>query len=340
MTKRKNLLDIGLKAMADSKAEDAARPVEDSEGLPGEPEENTRSWVGKMLDGRNEGLEEENTRLRGENAVLATSAKVAPVPEGSVVLLDAKRVRRTPFADRHARAFMDDDFQALCEQIIETGGNTEPGQVRPVQNDPDHDYEIASGHRRHAACLKLSLPFRAIVREMTDAEMLRQMHMENNARLNLSDFEKGRHYVSIVDLGVFTSLRAVASGIGEDRNKVRRLARFADIPDFIVEAFAEPREIRIDWVDSIVAADKADHERVKRTVDELNAGPPLKSLAMFQRIADIKPRHTVIAGDDKVLGRIRTINGCPAVVLHKEAPEELLKQISELIRSWSNRGAT
>ncbi|MHB8742076.1 MAG: ParB/RepB/Spo0J family partition protein [Sulfuricaulis sp.] len=255
--------------------------------------------------------------------------------------LDPRQVQRSPFADRHAKAYEDKDFDELCDLIKETGGNTEPGQVRQVQAfDPAAPrYEIASGHRRHAACLKLGLPFKAIVRDMDDATLIQQMYAENTGRRDLSPFERGRHYALLLKQKKFATARELAAKLGVHPPRLVDLLKFDELAEPIIEAFADPREIRAHWVTPLVQAWKRDSAKVRAAAKEIS-GSGSRPLAVFQKLASVETPKKVIASDSQILGRIRTVNGCPAVVLFKDAPQQLVEQISALVVQWSKDNHT
>lgn len=332
-SKRRSLLDIGLDVMAsDNAAQDAGAPA--AAPSPAVPEASARSFVGKMLEGRQSTLEAqaaEATSLREKVASLE-----GKIREGELVVkVDARRVRPSPYADRHQRAFMDAEFDTLCDEIREAGRNTEPAVLRPVSGEADFDFEIASGHRRHAACLRLGFPLYAIVRTMSVLDLLRQMHAENSGRVNLSAFERGRQYAMLLRSGDYSSGRDLAAKLMVAQTNVVRLLKYGELSDDLIAAFVDPREIRFHWIEAMLAAQAKEPERVAAVCQELAASPEPKAGEVFRRITRSTPRTKVISDGEQVLGRIRTINGCPAVVLFKSAPDALVKEISDVVKRWA-----
>jgi ParB family chromosome partitioning protein len=78
----------------------------------------------------------------------------------------------------------------LVEAIRETT-QLSPILVRPHPDVPGR-YQTAFGHRRTRAVSLLGIPVRAIVRDMTDEEMVVAQGQENHARKDLSYIEKAR----------------------------------------------------------------------------------------------------------------------------------------------------
>src|SRR5690606_7285007 len=76
-----------------------------------------------------------------------------------VQLLDPARIRHSRFRDRVVQGFADRAFEELKASISRPTadgtptGVTMPIKVRPVTDDPDFDYEVVYGHRRHRATL-------------------------------------------------------------------------------------------------------------------------------------------------------------------------------------------
>lgn len=90
---------------------------------------------------------------------VATRAKLydEAKAEGRLLIeLDPKKIRATEFRNRHERSLLADDpkFVELSESL-KVHGQEIPIRVRPVKNALPFEFEIVSGHRRHAACLAL-----------------------------------------------------------------------------------------------------------------------------------------------------------------------------------------
>jgi ParB family transcriptional regulator, chromosome partitioning protein len=276
-------------------------------------------------------------RAQLEQAETTLAEKIAEVERlrsGQPIFeLDPKRVRSSAFADRHPTAFADSEFELLCESIRETKGNTQPGVVRPIKGDADFDFELASGHRRHMACLRTEQLFRTEVREMSDDELVRQMVVENTARSDLSAFERGRHYALLLKHKVYSSGRELAAKLGKPHNSVAKLIRYADIPSEMVDAFADPRDIRQEWVDPLIAAWKQDKARVIQEIELIKVEN--RPASVYRRLAGLEAKSSVIASGGQIMGRIRQIHGCPALVLFKNAPDELIAQLTGVLEQWS-----
>ncbi|PWE54055.1 plasmid partitioning protein RepB [Metarhizobium album] len=80
------------------------------------------------------------------------------------------------------------DLSMLVEQIREHGQQV-PILVRPHPESRGR-YQVAYGHRRLAAARQLGSKVRAVVRELTDDQLVVSQGQENNARANLSYIER------------------------------------------------------------------------------------------------------------------------------------------------------
>lgn len=100
----------------------------------------------------------------------------ATATQGSVITIAPNRVR--PFAGQPREYFDADDLIALEASILKRG-QLQPGLVRKLVSR-DHDFELIDGQRRWHACIRLKLPFRAIVVEPKDENDQYEMSVAAN----------------------------------------------------------------------------------------------------------------------------------------------------------------
>lgn len=120
-----------------------------------------------------------------------------PKQKRTIVLeLDPSHCKRWAYYDRFEEWFTYENCKDLIDDI-RTGEQEIPGIVRKLENDPDgFAYEVVFGGRRHFAAqyicenFKEFKPFKAISKELTDAEAARLMDLENRKRADISDFER------------------------------------------------------------------------------------------------------------------------------------------------------
>jgi ParB family transcriptional regulator, chromosome partitioning protein len=212
---------------------------------------------------------------------------------GLVVLrLDPKRIRPSSFANRHEKslASTDEAFATLKKDIHERG-QLDPIRVRPVNGEPQFDYEIVYGHRRHAVCLVLDrevpsgFPLLALLdAEAADARQhVLRMHSENYARSDLSPFEYGRMYASWLQAKCFRNQEEIAAAIGLDQSMVSTYIRIARLPSPVLGAFGDPRTISVRWARELAAILKAAEAKVLAAAAEIAQRPGPKDPAAVLR---------------------------------------------------------
>ena len=115
----------------------------------------------------------------------------------TVVELDPQVLDSSFIQDR-----MEISDEAITElaDLIRDQGQLVPILVRPHPFEADR-YQIAYGHRRAKAAGKLGVKVRAIIRKLTDEELIIAQGQENNARLDLTFIEKARFVVALEDKG-------------------------------------------------------------------------------------------------------------------------------------------
>lgn len=122
-------------------------------------------------------------------------------------------------------------FNELCEDIARNG-ITCPLKLR----DLGERRRVVFGHRRYKAaqvCAMAAVP--AIVEVMTDAEEIRQMISENTGREEVSDAEKGRHYLGLME-HFKLNLEQVAAMVGKSVQYVDERVSFVSCDPQIADA--------------------------------------------------------------------------------------------------------
>lgn len=124
-----------------------------------------------------------------EDAEQAETLRAQLVAGDRVVELDPALVDRSPFQDR-LESDADPDFESLKASIAESQQQV-PILVRP-HPDENGRYQAAYGHRRLKAAQALGRPVRAVVRSLTDAELVVAQGKENLERRDLSFIERAQ----------------------------------------------------------------------------------------------------------------------------------------------------
>ena len=214
-------------------------------------------------------------------AKLYDDAKV----EGRLLLeIDPKKIRATEFCNRLERSLLADDpkFIDLLTSIRQFGQEV-PIRVRPVKGALPFEFEIVSGHRRHAACLQLDsdtprgFPALAIV-DVAAAEtrnLVMKMYRENEERHDLSAYEKGRMFAGWLNAGVYDSQRELAAAAGMGEAAAAKYLAVAALPAPVLAAFGDERLLQMSWGPTLSQALKTNQAGVLRAADRLSQRKPL-----------------------------------------------------------------
>lgn len=179
-----------------------------------------------------------------------------------VRLLDPASIDHAPIADRMESE--DERYQLLRDSIAETG-QTSPILVRPHPCEAGR-YQVAFGHRRLRAAAALGRPVRAIVKPLSDRELVIAQGQENSARTDLSFIERGRFAQALEDAG--HDRATIMESLAIDKTALSRLISVVNrLPSDIVEAVgAAPSAGRDRW---LALARAYAQQRLARPVDRL-----------------------------------------------------------------------
>lgn len=194
-------------------------------------------------------IEEESRAL--QQALSAGAAVVELDPS----LVDASIVR-----DRFSGA--DDGFETF-KKSIEDHGQEVPILVRPHPK-LDGRYQVAYGHRRLRAVEALGRKVRAVVRAMTDAELVIAQGIENSARRDLSYIEKAVFARRLEDKGFDRTV--IMDALSTDKGELSKLISVARaVPHEIVEAIGSaPKAGRRRW---LVLAELMENGQARRAAE-------------------------------------------------------------------------
>ncbi|MFE1600458.1 plasmid partitioning protein RepB [Methylobacterium sp. ID0610] len=135
-----------------------------------------------------------------------------------VVELAASLIDASIVADRIADA-TDPDFAQLRASVAEHGQQV-PILVRPHPDAPGR-YQAAYGHRRLRAAAELGRPVRAIVRALSDRDLVIAQGKENNERRDLSFIERALFAARLDERGF--DRPTIQAALGVDAPELSRL---------------------------------------------------------------------------------------------------------------------
>lgn len=229
----------------------------------------------------------------------------------AIIELDPALVDASFVADRLGVAA--EAEQSLLQQIRDHGQHV-PILVRPHPRE-DGRYQVAYGHRRLAATRELGSKVRAVVRDLSDEQLVISQGQENNARTDLSFIERSLFATRLEDREF--SRDVIMSSLGVDKAALSKMiAIVRRLPVVVIEAIgAAPSIGRRRWTelaDLIGNDDKLAeaHEFVRRS-EFLARDSDQRFETLFSFLSTVKARSQAVAWvapDDTRPVRIRETN--------------------------------
>ncbi|MGC1301904.1 MAG: ParB/RepB/Spo0J family partition protein [Caulobacteraceae bacterium] len=138
----------------------------------------------------------------------------------------------------------------LLESLRSQGEQEFPAIVRRVKDDPDYDFEVICGARRHWSVSYLRRvehrPIRFLIedRDLDDEAAFRLSDVENRSRQDICDYERAIDYRNAVEeyYGGVAARMARRMEVGEVW--LSRFLELAKLPAGVVEAFGDIRQLR------------------------------------------------------------------------------------------------
>jgi len=171
----------------------------------------------------------------------------------------------TSFIQDRIPVEVDPELETLTMSIAESGQQV-PILVRPHPSDQSR-YQAAYGHRRLRAAIKLGRPIKAMVRQMSDEQVILAQGQENGARVDLSFIERALFARRLEEHGFDRD--TIARALSVDKPETSRLLQVAEAvkPEIIVAVGPAPKVGRPRWVSFAEAL--RDPDAAKRVAKEL-----------------------------------------------------------------------
>lgn len=190
------------------------------------------------------------------NVLTGRSNRLADLASGAIVnrtheLVDPARCRMWVGHNRDYALLSEERCADLIESIKAQGRQEIPAIVRRVTGDPDHDFEVICGARRHWSISWLrshnypDFKFLVDVREIGDEEAFRLADIENRARDDLTDLERARDYLRALETYYEGRQRTMAERLKVSESWLTRYLDLARLPSELTRAFAEPQELGV-----------------------------------------------------------------------------------------------
>ena len=162
-------------------------------------------------------------------ALHPTAQMIHESREPAAIRINPRKIKWSPWANRLEENFQGQEFDEFVEDIRSNGGNKQAGKVRRLKNsEGEVEYELACGHRRHRACLIAGVPYLAIVKDMTDVELQKELETENRNRKDPSTYERALQYQK--QLPCYDSVEHMSSEMGMTAQNMYKYLRVATLP--------------------------------------------------------------------------------------------------------------
>lgn len=172
-----------------------------------------------------------------------------------------------------------DEQSTAFRELIRQHGQNVPILVRPAANQPGR-YEVAFGHRRLRAARELGRPVRAVIRPLSDEELVIAQGQENSGRTDLTFIERALFAARLEKRGF--SRETIMAALNADKAAVSRLISIASkIPSQVIEAIgAAPSIGRLRWLELVELLEQPNNR--SRAINSIKA-PEFKDLDSDKR---------------------------------------------------------
>ncbi|MDD2878652.1 MAG: ParB/RepB/Spo0J family partition protein [Acidiphilium sp.] len=203
--------------------------------------------------GEGEGAHEEGMqpildRPRRPNAILTRTNTIERLASGELrqvteMRLDPARCRIWKGNARRYEMLNEVACSDLIDSIIADGGQKISAIVRRVQDDPEHEFEVIVGTRRHWTISWLrknnypDMIFIARLENLDDEAAFRLADLENRARKDVSDLERAWNYKLALTSYYGGRQKAMAERLKITPGWLSKMLTVADLPSEIIEAF-------------------------------------------------------------------------------------------------------
>ncbi|HEX7874027.1 MAG TPA: ParB/RepB/Spo0J family partition protein [Sphingobium sp.] len=208
------------------------------------------------------------------NVLTGRANRIAELASGAVVtrvqeLVDPARCRMWAGHNRNYALLNEDGCADLIESIKAQGRQEMPAIVRRVSGNPDFDFEVICGARRHWTINWLrshnypDFKFLIDIREIGDEEAFRLADIENRARDDLTDLERARDYLRALGAYYGGRQRTMAERLNVSESWLTRYLDLARLPAELMAAFTRPQDLGVRNAMALKALLKPDDRRAR-----------------------------------------------------------------------------
>jgi ParB family chromosome partitioning protein len=212
------------------------------------------------------------------------------------------------FVDDRIDRTTDPDFRRLVESISQSGQQV-PILVRPHPGAPGR-YQVAYGHRRLSACMELGRAVKALVRGLSDAELVIAQGKENAERRNLSFIERAM-FASHLEQKGFDRATIQAALAVHPADMTRLLSVARSVPALFVAAIGPaPRAGRPRWMELATLLERPESTALLQT---LISQPTFKRVGSDSRFDLVMDRLRAVQPEPAAPVLLRDRDGRPVI---------------------------
>jgi ParB family transcriptional regulator, chromosome partitioning protein len=218
-----------LVEMQDESVASSQSKAEDPKPRPAAP-----SWSLNVSGGAIGAVGASISKAQQEQVTIIDNLKQQLAAGETIVDLETTRIDNSFVSDRMD---ISDEETSILAQQIKDQGQIVPILVRP-HPDKEGQYQVAYGHRRVRAAALLGIKVRAVVRQLSDEELVVAQGQENNARQDLSFIEKAVFAVRLEERGF--DRKIICSALAVSKSDCSTLIKIGSrIPRTVIEAIGK-----------------------------------------------------------------------------------------------------
>lgn len=191
----------------------------------------------------------------------------------------------TPHPDQPRRIFDEEALDELAASIAQRGV-IQPIIVRPVDKG---GYQLVAGERRWRAAQKAQLhEIPAIVRQLSEREVMALALIENLQREDLNPIEEARAYNRLAELESMTQAE-IARMVDKSRSHVANFQRLLSLPEQVID-MVEKGDLSMGHARALIGCDDA-HEIATAAVARQMSVRDVEKLVRKKARGDSAPRR-------------------------------------------------
>ncbi|MFL2805849.1 MAG: ParB/RepB/Spo0J family partition protein [Paracoccaceae bacterium] len=219
-----------------------------------------------------------------------------------------------PNRNQPRKTFSEEELTEL-KNSIESKGLLQPIIVR----EKGGYYEIVAGERRwRAAQLAQLHEIPALIKELTDIEVLEIAIIENIQRSNLNPYEEALGYKQLLEKFNYTQ-EELASNLGKSRVYITNLTRLLNLPDSVLK-FLKDGTLTAGHARALIGVDKALEIAKSIVKNELSVRETERLVKEFSK-KNLKSKSTLKAKDadtEMLESELSAELGFPVSISHNE----------------------